>query len=99
MYVKNIRVLKQAREDLRRWKIFYDRIEQGIGDYFYDSLISDIESLSIYAGIHITQFGYFRMKSNRFPYFVYYKLEKNQAIVVAILDSRQKPSRLIERLN
>lgn len=99
MLVKNIRVLKHAREDLRKGKSFYDAIEKGIGGYFYDSLISDIESLSVYAGVHVLQFGYFRMNSSRFPYFIYYKLKKGFAVVVAVLDSRQKPSKMKKRLN
>ena len=96
--VKNIRILSQARDDLRCGKIFYDNIEKGIGDYFYDSLISDIESLTIYAGVHVSQFDYFKMNASRSPYFIYYKLEKGFAIVVAVLDSRQNPSKMKIRL-
>ena len=77
MQLKNIRVLKQARDDLRAGKLFYDQFEPGVGDYFYDSLIADFESLTIYAGVHVKQFNHFRMNATRFPYFVYYKLEND----------------------
>jgi len=32
MQLKNIKLLKQARDDLRAGKIFYDQKEQDIGD-------------------------------------------------------------------
>ena len=43
--VKRIRLLKQVKTDLDSGKRFYDDLEKGIGSYFYDSLISDIESM------------------------------------------------------
>ena len=38
-----------------------------IGNYFRDSIISDIEALFIYAGIHSKKFGFYRMPAKRFP--------------------------------
>lgn len=35
------------------------------------SIFSDIDSLQLYAGIHLKAFGYFRLLSKRFPYAVY----------------------------
>ena len=48
-----LKVLRRAREDLRLGIEFYNSQQKGLGSCFYDSLISDIESLQIYAGIHI----------------------------------------------
>ena len=40
----------------------------------FDSLFSDIDSLTLYGGVHPKIFGYYRMLSKRFPYAIYYKL-------------------------
>ena len=50
MKAKDIVVLKEASDDLKYGKTFYNQREFGVGDYFWDSLIADIESLIIYAG-------------------------------------------------
>ncbi len=52
MKIRDVVALKEVANDLSDGKAFYDRIEAGAGDYFWDSLVADIESLIIYAGIH-----------------------------------------------
>lgn len=64
-------MLEEAVDDLNEGKAFYDLKELGVGEYFWDSLISDIESLIIYAGIHKKQFGMYQMLAKRFPYAIY----------------------------
>jgi hypothetical protein len=61
--VRKVIALKEVANDLKEGRLFYDRKEPGIGDYFFDSLISDIESLKLFAGIHSKRFGYHRMLS------------------------------------
>ncbi|MDD2759897.1 MAG: type II toxin-antitoxin system RelE/ParE family toxin [Methylomonas sp.] len=84
--------------DLQGGKKFYDANQIGIGDYFFDSLLADIESLSLYAGIHGKQFGLYRMLAKRFPYAIYYDLNEEFIIVLAVLDLRCKPSWIRRRL-
>ncbi|WDN87762.1 hypothetical protein BuS5_00730 [Desulfosarcina sp. BuS5] len=72
MNVKSVITLREVADDLQGGKVFYERRETGVGDYFWDSLISDIESLYIHAGIHRKKFGLHRMLSKRFPYAIYY---------------------------
>lgn len=38
-----VRVLGSALEDLASGREFYDRQEIGVGDYFFDSLFSDVD--------------------------------------------------------
>jgi hypothetical protein len=57
MIVKDVVVLQEAGDDLAAGRTFYDQMESGVGDYFWDSLIADIESLSIFAGIHTRKYG------------------------------------------
>jgi hypothetical protein len=63
-----IELLDSAEKDLLDGFEFYERQSEGLGDYFIDSLFSDIESLHLYAGIHTLHFGYHRLLSKRFPF-------------------------------
>lgn len=95
-----LRVLSSALNDLQLGKQFYDSQENGIGDYFLDSLFSDVDSLKLYAGIHRIIGGYFRMLSKRFPYFIYYKInEEKEVVVFRILDCRRDPKTIKEELD
>lgn len=61
----------------------------------WDSLIHEvsyIESLTIYAGIHQKEFGFFRMLSKRFPYCIYYTVQDDIATVAAVLPMRKDPA-------
>ena len=70
---------------------------EGLGAYFFNSLFSDIDSLVLYAGIHIKIFGFYRMLSRRFPYAIYYKIENESDILVyRVLDLRRDP-KMIKR--
>lgn len=99
MNIKHIQVLSEAEDDLEDGKFFYDSQEKGIGNYFWDSLISDIESLVIYAGVHSKEHGYHRMTSKRFPYSIYYSVEADTAYIVAVLPERKDPIWISKKLN
>ena len=86
-----IHILGSAFDDLAKGRSFYEEQGHGIGDYFLDSLISDIDSLTLYAGIHAKVFGYHRMLSDRFPYAIYYKIEAGDPVIYRVLDCRQNP--------
>ena len=38
--------------DLTESRAFYDKNSIRLGDYFFESLIADLESLAFFAGIH-----------------------------------------------
>ncbi len=81
-----------ALSDLKAAQSFYEKQASGLGAYFFDVLITDIESLHLYAGIHAKEFGYFKMLSKRFPYSIYYDIvEDTTARVIAVLDQRNNP--------
>jgi hypothetical protein len=98
MGTNDLIVIRQVKEDLNEGRIFYDSNEKGIGDYFYDTIVSDIESLWLYSGIHPVLFGLHRMLSKRFPFAVYYTIRKESTIVVAVLDLRRIPAWIREEL-
>lgn len=93
-----IRLLSLAFDDLDAGRRFYERQQAGLGDYFLDSLFSDIDSLLLYAGIHQKVFGYHRTLSRRFPYAIYYRVEGDEIQVWRILDCRQNPASIKDRL-
>lgn len=91
MKIKNVVILKEAVNDLNDGKIFYDHKETGVGDYFWDSLVADFESLKLFAGIHNKRFGLYRMFAKRFPYAIYYEIKDEIAYVIAVLPMRRDP--------
>ena len=91
MNVSEVIILDEAAEDLGAAQCFYNEREFGVGSYFIDTLLSDIESLLIFAGIHNIHYGYMRALSKRFPFAIYYDIEDDSARVVAVFDMRQDP--------
>ena len=88
-----LRILPSAVQDLDRGREFYARQSDSLGDYFLDSLFSDINSLELYAGVHAKFFGYYRLLSKRFPFAIYYKVDGESCIVWRVLDCRQNPTK------
>ncbi len=86
-----LRILTSAIEDLSRGRMFYDAQGDGLGDYFFDSLFSEIDSLSVFAGIHSRHLRYFRLLATRFPYAIYYKVKREEIVVYRVLDCRREP--------
>jgi hypothetical protein len=56
-----VQILEDATADLADGHRFYERQAEGLGEYFLDSLWSDILSLRIYGGVHDVHDGYFRL--------------------------------------
>lgn len=69
--MKYVLALEDAAADIEDGKRFYDMQDAGVGEYFVSCILSDIESLALYAGIHVRQFGFFRALSKRFPFAIY----------------------------
>ena len=86
-----IAVLPSALADLADGFQFYENQVAGLGDYFLESLFSDIDSLILYAGIHRKVFGSHRMLSKRFPYAIYYVTDAGTVYIKAVLDCRCAP--------
>lgn len=94
-----IRVLGSAGRDLIEGHRFYEKQAAGVGNYFLDSLFSDIDSLLVSAGMHSVHFGkYHRLLSRRFPFAIYYLVEGETVLVYAVLDCRRSPAWIRNRL-
>ncbi len=95
-----IKILPSANQDLIDGYWFYEKQTKGLGAYFLDTLFSDIDSLTVYGGIHPIDFKkYNRMLSKRFPFAVYYRIENNIALVYAILDYRRSPAWIRKKMS
>jgi hypothetical protein len=92
--MRQIVVLEEAAEDIERGREFYNLQEIGLGDYFEDTILSDIESLRLFHGIHSKHFGFHRILSKRFPFGIYYREASEATQVFAVLDLRRNPIRI-----
>jgi len=89
MRAKDVIVLDEAADDLADDIAFYDSPEQGVGQYFFDSVSADIDSLLLHAGIHSVRHGHYRMLASRFPFAIYCDIVAEVARVAAVLDMRK----------
>lgn len=88
-----LEILDLARSDLIEGYRFYESHEEGLGDYFLDTLFSDIESLRIHGGIHRKVYkNLHRALSKRFPFAIYYSVESETVRVQSVVDCRRNPS-------
>ena len=88
-----IAILEQAKRDLIDGFRFYEDQAAGLGSYFLTNLYADIESLRIYGGIHNKPYkNYHRMLSRRFPFAVFYRVDRETVLIHAILDCRRDPA-------
>ncbi len=61
-----IQISESAYDDLDRGYLFYESQRESLGNYFQESLFSDIDSLKIYAGIILnilTSIGFYQKGS------------------------------------
>ena len=94
-----LKISSDARDDLVDGFWFYENQRAGLGQYFRSSVIADIDSLYVYAGVHAIENGFHRKLCRTFPYTIYCKLETlNVVEIVAVLDQRLDPDSLRKRL-
>jgi len=97
--VYRVEISEFALKDLEEAKKFYAATLPELGGYFIDTLLTDIESLAFYGGIHQKVEGLYRLLSRRFPYGIYYRIIGNERVqVVAVLDLRRDPKKNVHRL-
>jgi hypothetical protein len=87
-----VRIGVSAEQDLLLGFEFYESQETGLGHYFLDSLIADIDALALYADMHPKPIvGLSRSLARRFPFAIYYDFDGHTALVLAVLDCRRNP--------
>ena len=86
-----IQIFDNAKRDLVDGFAFYEAQSTGVGQYFLDSLYSDIDSLTLFAGIHPKKFGDFRwLLSKRFPYAIYYTVSARNLLFAPLAKTEAK---------
>jgi plasmid stabilization system protein ParE len=90
---------KEAKQDLSNGADFYERQQSGIGQIYWDSILSDLKSLQFYAGIHPKQFGLYKMLAKRYLFAIYYQVETTTVIIHAILPMKRDPGWFKQRLS
>jgi hypothetical protein len=90
--VRLVEVLEEAADDIEDGIAFYNQQALGVGEYFAQSILADLERLRFLNGIHSKHFGFFRMLAGRFPFGIYYRDTDKSTEVFAILDLRKDPS-------
>lgn len=94
-----IKITSDALEDLNEGYLFYEAQEDGLGEYFSDSLKSDIEGLKVTGGVHRLAFrDYRRALSRIFPYAIYYSMEGQTVTIWAVVDCRRNPEWISDHL-
>jgi plasmid stabilization system protein ParE len=96
---KKVLVLAEAASDIERGIDFYNAIEDGVGLYFRDSIVTDIRRLGVYFSEHRIHLGYFRALSSRFPYAIYYRDLEGTRQIIAVLDLRRSPEWIRDQLS
>lgn len=99
MTIKSIQILADAIQDLDDGRFFYAKQNVKVGDYYWDSLLSDMESLVVFAGVHSKKYGYYRMLSKRFPYAIYYDVNGDIASIIAVLPMRRDPTWIKKKIS
>lgn len=91
-------LLPSAWDDLAEGFHFYEAQSSGLGDYFRESLIAEIERLPPVAGVHRRVFGSHRALAGKFPFAIYYTIADDTLLVRAVLDCRRDPAWLRKKL-
>jgi hypothetical protein len=76
-----VQISSDAEQDIADGFWFYEGQTAGLSDYFRSCLITDIESLTFYGGIHEQVEGYHRSLSRRFPFTIYYIVDGDTVTV------------------
>lgn len=97
--MRNVIILEEATQDIEQARDSYNEQEQGVGDYFSDSITTDILKLQRLSGIHAQHFEFFRMLGSTFRFGIYYRERDNDTQVIAILYLRRNPKWIRRQLH
>lgn len=88
-----VEVIQAAKNDVAAAYRFYEKQQEGLGAYYRECILEDLDELGKTAGIHRKISGYHRVNSRRFQSIIYNRLADSIAVVAAILDARIDPAK------
>ncbi len=93
-----IHLRPDAEKDIEEAAIWYETQRNGLGDGFLDEILSAFETISdnpyIYAVVHRRTR---RALIQRFPFAIYYRIEEESLVVVAVMHGSRHPKRWQKR--
>lgn len=90
-----LRYTDRAKNDLDITFEWYEDQRRGLGFEFLDCVEAAIESIQKMPKLYAIQHDHFRRALvRRFPFSIFYTIEKIEIVVHAIFDNRQDPARL-----
>jgi plasmid stabilization system protein ParE len=92
-------ILPSALGDLQDGFDFYEEQVAGVGDHFFRCLFSDIDAIVHHAGVHRKIHGHHRAIARRFPYAIYYTIERDTILIRRVLDCRRNPRWIRKQLD
>jgi hypothetical protein len=93
-----VKLRDEAQVDLLEGAWFYEKKNDGLGERFIGFMQAELFQLVDNLGIHERVFGLHRKLVDRFPFAIYYLVNKDFVDVVAILDCRRNPDDIESRL-
>ena len=83
-----------AEADIEESAMWYENQAQGLGDSFLDEVLNTLEVISensyIYAVVHRQTR---RALIDRFPFAIYYRIEEDSLIIIAVMHGSRHPKR------
>ncbi len=88
-----------AETDIEEAAKWYEKQREGLGDEFLDEVLSVFETISnnpyVYAVIHRR---IRRAIINRFPFGIYYRIEEDSLVIIAVMHGSRHPKRWQQRI-
>lgn len=90
----NLRYTDRAKDDLELAFIWYERNRRGLGFEFLDCVETSIKTIIDNPEICRTYYSNFKgCVIRRFPFLIFYTIEKSEIVVHAVFDNRQNPNK------
>ena len=91
----NLRYTDRAKVDLEIAFNWYEEQRQGLGFEFLNCIEAVIKMIIHMPEMYAVQYADFRRAMvRRFPFSIFYTVEKNEIVVHAFFDNRQDPAKL-----
>jgi plasmid stabilization system protein ParE len=98
--VADVVILIGAQSDIFDAYLYYDSLDDGLGELFARQVDHALERVSDFPEIGASFMGRIRrLLVPRFPFGLFYTIEGDRIIVQAVLDLRQSPDQILRRLN
>ena len=82
----------EAEADLADARNWYESQQEGLGDEFLECVAVAFEKIErMPESHHIIEHGIRRALTARFPFSIYYRIQENDLVVLAVLHSRRDP--------